>query len=70
MKSSDTPVADEELNDPVTDITAETQNDPAIIDPIVKEDTTQKIISIRKKLSPLNSLIKLFCRLKIPLKIL
>lgn len=49
LKSSDTPVADEELNDPVTDITAETQNNPAIIDPIVKEDTTQKNNIITKE---------------------
>ena len=49
LKSLDTPVVEEELNDPVTDITAETQNDPAVIDPIVKEDTTQKNNIITKE---------------------
>ena len=42
LKSLDTPVVEEELNNSGTDITAETQNDPTIIDPTVNEDTTQK----------------------------
>ena len=42
LKSSDTPVVEEELNAPVTDISAETQNDPTIIDPNFNGDTSSK----------------------------